>query len=119
LPGASVGFSVERTQWSSLDELLQSSLHATDTWEWGAGLEMAGPKLRQVPLLFYLGYRQRDLPFYVQEVATERSYTGGAGIPVAGPRVILDMAVQRATRGPVEGVTENAWIFSLGFTVRP
>ena len=119
LPGASVAISVEHTQWSALDDMLQSSLSATDTWEVGAGLEMTGPKFRSVPVLLYLGYRQRDLPFYINEVAKERFYSGGAGVPLAGPRVVLDMAVQRATRGPVDGVSENAWIFSLGFTVRP
>jgi hypothetical protein len=120
LPGASVGISVERTAWSSLGELSQTSLSAHDTWEVGAGLEMAGPKFRAVPTLLYLGYRHRDLPFSLGgEVVPERFYSGGAGIPLAGPRVILDMAIQRATRGPVSGVSERAWIVSLGFTVRP
>jgi hypothetical protein len=120
LPGASVAVSVERTQWSSLGELSQTTLTANDTWEVGAGLEMAGPKFRAVPSAFYLGYRHRDLPFSVAgEVVPERFYSGGAGIPLAGPRVILDMAIQRATRGPVAGVSERAWIISLGFTVRP
>jgi hypothetical protein len=120
LPGTSVAISVERTQWSSLGRLSQNALTANDTWEIGAGLEMAGPNLRAVPSLLYLGYRQRDLPFSVgTEVVPERFYSGGAGIPLAGPRVILDMAVQRASRGPVLGVTESAWIISLGFTVRP
>jgi hypothetical protein len=120
LPGASLGISVERTEWSTLDELLQSTLSASDTWEIGTGLEMTGPRMRNVPILFYLGYRQRDLPFHVGSEATkERFYSGGAGLPLAGPRVVLDMAVQRASRGTVEGVTENAWIFSMGFTVRP
>ncbi len=120
LPGASVAVSVERTQWSSLGELSQTSLTANDTWEVGAGLELAGPKFRAVPSLLYLGYRQRDLPFsVVGEVVPETFYSGGAGIPLAGPRVILDMAIQHATRGPVAGITERAWIISLGFTVRP
>lgn len=120
LPGASVAVSVERTQWSSLGELSQTSLTANDTWEVGAGLEMAGPKFRAVPALLYLGYRHRDLPFSVAgEVVPETFYSGGAGIPLAGPRVILDMAIQHATRGPVAGITERAWIISLGFTVRP
>lgn len=120
LPGASLAFSVERTQWSSLGELSQTSLTANDTWEVGAGLEMAGPKFRAVPTLLYLGYRGRDLPFSVAgQVVPERFYSGGAGIPLAGPRVILDMALQRATRGPVSGVSESAWIVSMGFTVRP
>jgi len=86
----------------------------------GAGIEMAGPKVRAVPALFYLGYRRRDLPFSVAgEVVPERFYSGGAGVPLAGPRVILDMAIQHATRGPVAGISERAWIISLGFTVRP
>jgi len=120
LPGASLGISVERTQWSSLGELSQSSLEANDTWEFGVGLEAAGPKFRAVPTLLYLGYRKRDLPFSINgEVVPETFYSGGAGIPLAGPRVVLDMAIQRATRGPVTGVTEKAWIMSLGFTVRP
>ena len=119
-PGASIALSVERTQWSSLGELSQTSLTANDTWEVGAGVEMAGPKFRAVPTLLYLGYRGRDLPFSVGgEVVSERFYSTGAGIPLAGPRVILDMALQRATRGPVSGISETAWIVSMGFTVRP
>jgi hypothetical protein len=95
-------------------------LTAHDTWEIGAGLEMTGPRFRTVPTLLYLGYRKRDLPFSVGgDVVPERFFSGGAGIPIAGPRVILDMAVQNAKRGPVLGVDEQAWIVSLGFTVRP
>jgi len=120
LPGASVALSVERTQWSSLDELLQTDLTANDTWEVGVGAEMQGPKMRNVPILFYLGYRQRDLPFAVSgDVSKERFYSAGTGLPLAGPRVLLDMSVQRASRSEVQGVSENAWIFSMGFTVRP
>lgn len=119
-PGTSVGISVERTQWSSLGELSQTSLVANDSWEIGAGVEAAGPKFRAVPVLIYLGYRKRDLPFSIAgEVVPETFYSAGAGIPLAGPRVILDMAIQRASRGPVTGVSEKAWIVSLGFTVRP
>ena len=119
-PGTSIGISVERTEWSSLGALSQTSLVANDSWEFGAGVETAGPKFRAVPVLIYLGYRKRDLPFSVAgEVVPETFYSGGAGIPLAGPRVILDMAIQRASRGPVTGVTEKAWIVSLGFTVRP
>ena len=119
-PGTSIGLSVERTQWSSLGELSQTSLVANDSWEVGAGLETAGPKFRAVPVLLYLGFRKRDLPFSVAgEVVPETFYSAGAGIPLAGPRVVVDMAIQRASRGPVSGVSEKAWIFSLGFTVRP
>lgn len=120
LPGASVAVSVERTEWSTLGELAQSSLVANDALEVGAGIEMSGPTLRGTPSLVYLGYRTRDLPFTVaDEVVTERLYSVGAGIPIAGPRVILDMATWRSSRGSVAGISETAWTFSLGFTVRP
>lgn len=119
-PGTSIGVSVERTEWSSLGDLSQTSLTANDSWEVGVGVESAGPKFRAVPTLIYVGYRRRDLPFSVAgEVVPETFYSGGAGIPLAGPRVILDMAIQRASRGPVSGISEKAWIVSLGFTVRP
>jgi hypothetical protein len=120
LPGASLGISVERTGWSSLGELSQTSLTANDAWEIGAGLEMTGPRVRAVPMLLYLGYRQRDLPFSIGgEVVPEKFFSAGAGIPLAGPRVILDLAIQRATRGPASGISETAWILGMGFTVRP
>jgi hypothetical protein len=119
-PGASLGISIERTEWSSLGELAQTSLQANDAWEFGAGLEMTGPRFRAVPTLLYLGYRNRDLPFAVSgEQVKESFFSGGAGIPLAGPRVILDIAVQRASRGTVATISEKAWIFGLGFTVRP
>lgn len=119
-PGASVAVSVERTEWSTLGELSQGSLVANDSWEVGAGLEMSGPRVRGTQALLYLGYRTRDLPFSVAgEVVSEKLYSAGAGIPLAGPRVILDLATWRATRGSVGGVSENAWVISMGFTVRP
>lgn len=120
LPGASLAVSVERTDWSALGELSQSSLVANDTWEIGVGAELTGPRLRNTASLLYLGYRSRDLPFSVGgEVVPERIYSGGAGLPVAGQRVVLDLSLQYARRGPVAGVDERAWIMSMGFTVRP
>ena len=73
LPGASLGISVERTQWSSLGALSQTSLVANDTWEFGVGLEAAGPKFRAVPTLLYLGYRKRG--------ALEQDERSSLGLP--------------------------------------
>jgi len=120
IPGASLAVSVERTEWSSLGDLAQTSLVANDVTEIGVGLEMAGPRISATPSLLYIGYRSRDLPFSVAgQVVPEHFYSTGASIPLSGPRVILDMALQRASRGTVAGITESAWIVSLGFTVRP
>ncbi|HEX9565309.1 MAG TPA: hypothetical protein VF981_15115 [Gemmatimonadaceae bacterium] len=120
VPGASLAVSVERTAWSTLGDLAQTDLVANDAWELGVGLEMTGPRMGTTPSQLYVGYRSRDLPFSVAgEIVPERFYSAGAGLPLSGPRVVLDLALQRATRGPVAGVSESAWIVSLGFTVRP
>lgn len=120
LPGASLAVSIERTEWSTLGKIAQGGLVANDVTEIGVGLEMSGPRISTTPSLLYLGYRSRDLPFSVAgQVVPERFYSAGAGLPLSGPRVVFDMALQRATRGSVAGVTESAWIVSLGFTVRP
>jgi hypothetical protein len=120
LPGASVAFSAERTEWSSLKPLSETSLVAHDVWEYGTGAELAGPRIRGVPALISVGYRQRDLPFSLTATQmTERFYAAGIGIPVAGPRTIVDLGLQRASRGSVSGVRERAWIFSVALTVRP
>lgn len=120
LPGASVAFAMERVEWSSMRDLSTSSLGVHDTWEYALGAEVAGPRMRGTPSLVSLGYRQRDLPFSVVGGAPrERIFSSGWGIPLAGPRAVLDLALQRATRGPVSSVKETAWILSVGATIRP
>ncbi len=120
LPGASLAVSVERTGWSSLGDLAQSGLRAHDTWEMGVGLEMTGPRISVAPSQLYVGYRRRDLPFEVAgQVVPESFLSVGAGLPITSSRVILDVSLQHARRGPVAGVSERAWIMSMGFTVRP
>lgn len=120
LPGTSVALSAERTEWSRMAGLTTSSLGVHDTWEYGVGAEIGGPRMRGTPSLVSLGYRQRDLPFSVTGGASrERFFTGGWALPLAGPRAVLDFALQRATRGPVASVKETAWILSVGATIRP
>lgn len=121
LPGASLGFSAERTDWTRMVELSTSgNLVAFDVWEYGLGAELAGPRLGGVPALISLGYRTRDLPFSVTgERVPERIFAGGVGIPLAGPRVIVDFGLQRASRGEIDGVRERAWIVSFALTIRP
>ncbi|HSA57068.1 MAG TPA: hypothetical protein VLE53_15255 [Gemmatimonadaceae bacterium] len=120
LPGASVAFTADQTSWSNMRGLSENTLVAHDVWEYGVGMELSGPPLRGVPALFSLGYRQRDLPFSVGvgEVP-ERFLAAGLGIPLAGPRAIVDIGVQRASRGTVDGVRETALILSFGLTIRP
>ena len=122
LPGASVAFTAEQTSWSDMQGLSVSgtSLVAHDAWEYGAGAELSGPRVRGVPALISLGYRQRDLPFSIGPGAVaERFLAAGLGIPIAGPRAIFDLGMQRASRGSIGGVRETAVILSFGLTIRP
>lgn len=122
LPGASVAFTAERTNWSDMQDLSVpgSPIVTHDAWEYGAGAELSGPRLRGVPALISLGYRQRDLPFSVGPAEVpERLISAGIGIPIAGPRAIVDIGMQRASRGTINGVRESAMILSFGLTIRP
>lgn len=120
LPGASVSLSAERTEWTRMSSLSVTSLGVRDAMDVGAGVELLGPRLRSFPMLLYFGYRQRDLPFSTTgSDVKERMFTSGLGMPLAGPRVVFDLALQRASRGTHSGVSESAWLLSAGFTVRP
>lgn len=120
LPGASVAFTAEQTNWSDMQGLSESSLVAHDVWEYGAGAELSGPRIRGVPALISLGYRRRDLPFSIGPgEVSERFLSAGLGLPIAGPRAIFDIGMQRASRGAISGVRETALILSFALTIRP
>jgi hypothetical protein len=50
---------------------------------------------------------------------TEKVISGGAAIPVAGPRATMEVALQRAARDAAGTVRERAWLLSLGLSIRP
>jgi hypothetical protein len=120
VPGVSIGVGAEHTRWSSMKQLGSTRLSTKDAWEYGAGAEMTGPRMGVMPMLFYAGYRTRDLPFTISGGdVSEDIMSVGASIPLAGPRAVLDLGFQRASRTSLEGVKEGALIFSMGLTVRP
>jgi hypothetical protein len=120
LPGASVAVSVDRNSWSAMRPLASSDLSIHDTWDLGVGSELVGPRLGGAPSVWYIGYRSRGLPFSVlgPEVS-ERVASAGLELPLAGPRALLDLGVQRAWRDGTAGVRERAWTLSLALAVRP
>lgn len=120
LTGLTLLVSADRTEWSSMNGLGSTTAAAQDTWEYSAGAQFAGQRLRNTPWTYSLGYRQRDLPFAAAGVpVTETMYAGGVGIPIAGPRAMLELALQRAVREASVATTERAWLLSVGFAVRP
>jgi len=120
LSGLTLLVGADRTEWSSMNGLGSSTAAAQDTWEYSAGAQFAGQRLRNTPWTYSLGYRQRDLPFAAAGVPVkETSFAGGLGIPIAGPRGQLELALQRAVREAATATSERAWLLSVGFTIRP
>lgn len=120
IPGLTLVAGADRTDWSALNGLGSEATVAQDSWEYGAGAEFAGQRMRNASWTYSLGYRQRDLPFLAGgALVSERVYSGGTSIPVSGPRATLDAALQRATRSAAGNVSERAWLISIGLTVRP
>jgi hypothetical protein len=119
IPGSSLAAHYVSEHWSSLRGLGSQGLPIHDATEFGAGAEVAGPKMSGVPLQMRLGVRQRDLPFSLDATAVrEQSLTGGIGLPISGGRGTADLSVSRARR-TAEGVSETGWIVSFGLGIRP
>ncbi len=126
VPGAAIAVSYARTSWTRMRGLGGSTLEVNDASELAAGVEAAGPRIGETPVLLRLGARRRGLPFGVGGATIrETSFGGGAGVPLGGGRALADVGVQRALRSPIDGsaqvsgARERAWLLSVGFTVRP
>jgi hypothetical protein len=120
LPGATIAIAVDQNRWSAMRALATSNLAVHDSWDLGLGSELVGPRFRGAASVWYLGYRTRKLPFSILGPGvTERVASVGSELPLAGPRALLDLALQRAWRDGSAGVQERAWMLSIGFAVRP
>jgi hypothetical protein len=120
LPGVSLSASADHEQWSRLNGLGTVSATARDAWEYAVGAEFAGQRTRSASWAYSVGYRQRDLPFLAEGLpVTEKSFSAGTSIPIAGPRAALDLALQRATRDAPGSARERAWLLSVGLSIHP
>jgi hypothetical protein len=92
-----------------------------DVWDFGLGIDAAGPRLLGAPLTLRGGARRRTLPFLAgNEQVRETAFTLGTGAPLARGRAQVDLFLERASRtaGDVDA-KERSWTFGLGLTVRP
>ncbi len=120
LPGTIVAARASHTRWSELNPLATTGGQAMDANDYSVGVESAGPRVGNFPILIRLGGRQRTLPFLVgTSQVKETSYGGGLGIPIAFNRVVFDMSVLRANRTGVPGISEHAYDLSFGLQVHP
>ncbi len=119
IPGSALAAHYVTEQWSSLRGLGSQGLPIHDATEFGAGAEIAGPKLSGAPLQMRLGVRARDLPFSLDaSKVREQSLMGGVGLPISGGRGSADLSISRARR-TAGGVSETGWIVSFGLGIRP
>ena len=120
LPGIEIAANASWEGWSSLASLGTPGMGVTDAWDYGVGIEARGPLALGAPMPLRAGWRRRTLPFEVSGVPVrETTLSLGTGVPIAGGRSRLDVALLRATRSAVSGVSENAWTLSIGIMVRP
>lgn len=113
-------------RWSSLRGLGTPGLRPRDTWDFGLGADVAGPRFGSRVLMLRAGGRWRDLPFAVVGAdglpgpsVSETSYSAGLGTLLAGGRGVLDLGLARVGRTADVDVRERAWVLSIGLTVRP
>ena len=119
VPGATLNARVDQTRWTDLDGLGTSNVFTFDATEIGVGADVVGPRVAGVPMMLRVGLRDRTLPFGVNgDRVPERSFSFGAGLPVARGRAQLDVALQRAVR-EVGVTTERSWFLSVGIGIRP
>lgn len=120
LTGLTLIASADRNEWSRMNGLGSATAAAQDGWEYAGGAEFTGQRTRNAPWTYRLGYRTRDLPFAAAGSAvTEQVISGGAAIPVAGPRATMEIAIQRASRDAAGAASERAWLLSFGLSIRP
>lgn len=119
IPGSALAAHYVTERWSAMRGLGSPGLPVHDATEFGAGGEIAGPKMAGAALLLRLGVRARELPFSLDQTKVrEQSITFGLGLPVANGRGSADLSLARARR-TAGGIGETGWIVSFGFGIRP
>jgi hypothetical protein len=119
--GTTIAFRADRTLWSKMGGLGSARATPDDAWDFGLGVDAAGPRLAGAPLTIRAGARRRTLPFLAaNEQVRETAFTLGTGAPLAGGRAQIDLFAERASRSADNvDAKERSWTFGLGLTVRP
>jgi hypothetical protein len=121
ITGLQFGFGVDWEGWSKMGSLGMPGLGAHDSYTYSVGVNAVGPKFGgDQGVTLHLGAATRTLPFEaVNTVVRENLITAGLGLPLSFQRAQVDFALQRALRSAPPGYSENAWLLSIGLTIRP
>lgn len=120
ITGTTLGARMEYMKWSNMRGLVSADTPVDDTWEIGAGADVAGPKLGTRAVLLRAGVRWRELPFGVTaaDKSTEFEVGGGFGFQLPFERAMAELGIRRATRSG-GGADETGWTIGFGVSVRP
>ena len=119
IEGTALAFRVATDKWSRIVGL-SPSLNVHEGWDIGVGADVLGPRFGAGAVSLRAGARWRTLPFSVGPSAvSERTVSGGLGLPLARQRAELHIGVIRASRSGIAGASESAWTISTGYSVRP
>jgi hypothetical protein len=121
IPGSVFAFGLTKQDWSGMTGLGSSAVHPRDATDWHAGAEVAGPRMRGMPVLLRAGIARNQLPFGTSAgVVNERRLSTGVGLPIAREQAVIDFSLQRASRTLVGGnAKESAWMLGVGLQIRP
>ena len=120
ITGATFAVRVAHDAWSSLSDLSSTHIQAFDGWDTSVGGELSGPRILQRIVILRAGARFRTLPFASNgEKVSEKSFTGGLGVPLTRDRAAFDFALQRAARSTSSNIKETGYILSFGLRVSP
>ena len=119
IPNTTLSVRFDKTRWTRMAALGSTRMSTFDATDVGAGLEVVGPRIAGGATALRIGFRDRGLPFGVDGTAVgERTTSGGLSVPLGRSRGQIDLGLQRATRTS-SVATEQAWLLSLGFGIRP
>lgn len=119
IPNTTLAARIERTNWSAMRGLGTPRTTVFDATDIGVGLDVVGPRMAGAFSTARFGVRDRTLPFGVNGTqVSERSLSGGIGVPLARGRGQIDLTLQRAWR-QADAARERAWVVSIGLGIRP
>jgi hypothetical protein len=113
---------ISTRDWSvANDDLVgQGAIGARNTIEYSAGLEYVRNARRRDQLPLRLGIRSAQLPFLLAQ-GTQPKELGvsiGTALRFANNLAGVDLALERIRRTQGDAYRENAWLFSVGISVR-
>jgi long-subunit fatty acid transport protein len=120
LPNLLVALGGSWSGWSSVDDDLLLPGSTSDSWSVQGGVEWDGISLRERPIPLRIGGRTGVLPFSTEgsgESITERAFTFGSGLLLAGGAVRPDVAAEFGTRSEGSALDESYWRLSASIRV--